>query len=65
MSRVIVARCLAEWGYSAHRVTQMPPLSAESVRERLAFTQAHRTQICEQLSRVLWSDESSFQLRAG
>ena len=57
-----VKRRLKESGLRAYRVRKKPLLTKKHRRRRLEFARAHRHWSADDWSKVVWSDESCFQL---
>ena len=62
ISVATVKRRLKEAGLRAYRVRKKPLLTRNHRRRRLEFARAHRHYTADDWSKVVWSDESRFQL---
>jgi transposase len=61
-SRSTVRRELKDMGFRCRVAPKKPFLNEKHKADRLAFAQAHRHWTIEDWSRVIWTDESSFEL---
>lgn len=57
-----VKRRLTEQGLHGRRPSKKPLISAKNKKERLAFALRHKSWTCAKWSKILWSDESKFNL---
>jgi hypothetical protein len=62
VSRDTVARALASAGYVCRVKPKKPMLTAAHQRKRLAWTREHAKWTIEDWKKVVWSDETSFQI---
>jgi hypothetical protein len=62
ISRYTVARVLKSFGYSCRIKKKKPRLTEKNKKDRLAWAMAHETWTSDDWSRVIWSDESKFNL---
>ena len=62
-SYATVKRCLRHNNFFNHRPVKKPIVSAKNRRARLKFTkEIHQNWIANQWSKILWSDESKFNM---
>lgn len=62
VSRQTITRRLARQGFSSRRCAKKPLLSKKNIKDRLRFLTEYGRNDADWFDRVLWSDESRFQL---
>jgi transposase len=62
VSRFTVARVLKSFGFACRIKKKKPKLTQKHKKDRLAWTKKHETWTADEWRRVIWSDESKFNL---